>query len=247
MVKDYRKYSFSKKEFLTSILEGLLINAGISFLFFNSIYAMIPGVFTIVLYIREKKKKLVKARMHELRVELKEFLNSLIVVLQTGRSFENAFFEALKDTENYLKKDTLFLQEIQRICGGISVGESLEKQLSSFAERSHLEELEYFSQVFSVGKRSGGNIIAIMKHTIHMLQDRMDAQEEIETVIAEKQMEFQIMSVIPMLMIVYLRISAGDFLDCLYGNVTGIVIMSICLAIYGGCYFYGKKLLEFAE
>ena len=247
MIEDYRNYSFSGKEYFFTVLEGLMINAGISLLFYNSIYAMIPGILAVVFYTREKKKRLVKARMHEMRIELKEFLNSLIAILQTGRSFENAFFEALKDTENYLKRDTPFLKEIQRICAGVSVGEPLEKQLSNFAERSHLEELEYFSQVFSIGKRSGGNIIAIMKHTIHMLQEHMDAQEEIETVIAEKQLEFRIMSVIPMLMIVYLRISAGNFLDCLYGNVTGIVIMSICLAVYGGCYFYGKKLLEFGE
>ena len=29
-----------------------------------------------------------------------------------------------------------------------------------------------------------------------------------------------------------------------YGNITGMIVMTGCLAVYGGCYLYGKRLLE---
>lgn len=179
-----------------------------------------------------------------MRVDFKEFLNALIASLQTGRSIENAFTEALKDTSRYLEKDTEFILEMRKICSGVSVGKPLEKMIMEFSDRSHLEELEYFAEVFSIGKRSGGNLIGIMKNTIRMLQERMDAEEEIYTVLAEKQMEFYLMCVIPIAMIVYLRIGAGNMLNSLYGNITGISVMTVCLLIYGGCYLYGKRLLE---
>lgn len=245
MIRDYRRYEFSQKEKIRYFLEGMLLNGVIGILFYNSFYAMVPGMVLVVFYQKEKKRVLVQKRMEQVRLELKEFLNTLIAALQTGRSMENAFAEAYRDLAGYVEADTVFLREIKRICKGVEMGEPLEKMLAAFAERSHMEELQYFSQVFSIGKRSGGNIISIMKNTIRMLQERMDAEKEITTAIAEKRMEFQIMTVIPMAIILYLRAGAGGLLDTLYGNVTGILVMTICLLIYGGCYLYGKRLLEF--
>ena len=244
MIKDYRIYQFDRKEKIRSLLEGLLLDGGITFLFFDSLWAMIPGLVVIIFYFKEKKRKLMRARLKVLRMDFKEFLNALIAALQTGRSIENAFIEALKDIAHSMEKETPFVLEMKRICSGINVGEPLEKLILDFANRSHMEELEYFAEVFSVGKRSGGNLVGMMKHTIRMIQEQMDAEEEIYTVIAEKQMEFQVMCMIPFAMILYLRISAGNLLDNLYGNAIGVLIMTLCLAVYGGCYLYGKRILE---
>lgn len=244
MVRDYRIYEFQPKERLFCFLEGMLLNAVISILFYNSFFAMIPGMILVVLYFKEKKRLLARKRMHQMRMELKEFLNALIAALQTGRSMENAFAEGLKDTAEYIETDTVFILEMKRICAGVSVGQPLEKLLGEFSRRSHLEELEYFAEVFSIGKRSGGNMISIMRNAMRMIQERMDAEEEIYTVIADKRLEFYLMCVIPLAIIIYLRIGAGGLINCLYGNVTGIFVMTICLGIYGGCYLYGKRLLE---
>lgn len=86
--------------------------------------------------------------------------------------------------------------------------------------------------------------MGIMKNTIRMLQERMDVEEEIYTVLTEKQTEFHLMCVIPFAIILYLRISAGTLIESLYGNMTGIAVMILCLLIYGGCYLYGKRILE---
>lgn len=244
MIKDYRIYQFNRKEKISALFEGMFLNAMVSFLFFDSFLAMIPGILLVIIYFKEKRRRLMQKRFRQLRTELKEFLNALIVALQTGRSIENAFAEALKDTERYLEKETLFVLEIKKICAGVNMGGSLEKLILQFAYRSHLEELEYFAEVFSVGKQSGGNLIAIMKNTIRMIQEKMDGEEEIYTVIADKQMEFQVMCVIPFVIIIYLRISAETLMNHLYGNVTGIVIMAACVLVYGGCYLYGKRILE---
>ncbi len=244
MIKDYRIYKFTKREKVLCLLEGMLLNVVISILFYDSYIAAIPGMMLVVFYFKEKKHVLARKRMQGMRKELKEFLNLLIAALQTGRSLENAFAEASKDLARYVENETPFVVELKQICVKVNLGEPLEKLLREFSRRSHLEELEYFSEVFSVGKRSGGNIIAIMKNTIHMLQERMEAEEEIVTAITDKKLEFQLMTVIPLAIILYLRIGAGNLINHLYGNVTGICVMTVCLVIYGGCYLYGKRLLE---
>lgn len=244
MIKDYRVYEFDKKERTVCFFEGLLLNSVISILFYNSLIAMIPGMILVAFYFKEKKLVLARKRMQDMRRELKEFLNALIVTLQTGRSLENAFIEATKDLIRYTEKDTSLVKELKQICAKINLGEPMEKLLAEFSKRSHLEELEYFTEVFSIGKRSGGNIVAIMKNTIRMLQERMEAEEEIITTITEKKLEFQVMTVIPLAIILYLRIGAGNLMNRLYGNVMGVCVMTVCLVIYGGCYLYGKRLLE---
>lgn len=247
MIEDYRIYRFNRKELFFCFMEGMLLNGVISILFYNSFLAMIPGMLLVFFYFKEKQKFLMKKRMKGIRKEFKEFLGGVIAALQTGRSIENAFLEALRDTQSYLGKDRVFFMEMKKICAGISLGKSMEVLLLDFSRRSHLEEIEYFAEVFSIGKQSGGNIVGIMRNTIRMIQERMDAEEEIYTILAEKQMEFYIMCVIPLGMMIYLRIGAGTMVNALYGNFTGIAVMTLCLGVYGGCFLYGKKLLEMED
>lgn len=245
MIRDYRVYEFTRKEKIIGILQGIGFNAMISFLFYNSFLAMIPGMFLVFLYMKEKKRILTRKRFRRMRENLKEFFHILIAALQTGRSMENAFVQGCKDLTEYLEKETEIVVELKKICAGVSVGETLEKLLLDLSARSHLEELEYFAEVFYIAKHSGGNHIAIMKNTIRMLQEKMDVADEIDTVIAENQLEFYLMCIIPLGIILYLRIGASALISQLYGNALGIVVMTLCLVVYGGCYFYGKRLLEF--
>lgn len=244
MISDYRIYRMDKKEKVFTFLEGMLFNGLIAFLIYDSVFAMIPGMILLVIYFKEKRRTLARKRMRAMRVEFGEFLNTWIAVLQTGKSMENAFIESCKDTAEYLGSNSVFLAETKYISGRIINGEPLEKLLVDFAKRSHMEELEYFSEVFSVGKRSGGNFVGIIKNTVRMIQERLEAEEEIDTILTEKQFEFHIMCIIPFAMIGYLRIGAGNLIDCMYKNLTGVLIMTVCLVIYGGCYFYGKRILE---
>lgn len=244
MMKDYHIYEFTRREKMIGILQGMCLNAVISLLFYNSFWAMLPGMLLVVLFMKEKRRMLALKRMRRMRVELKEFFQLLISGLQTGRSIENAFIQGSRDLAVYLENETEIVAEMKKICAGLGVGEPLEKMLVDFSERSHLEEVQYFAEVFGIAKHSGGNLVAIMKNTIRMLQERMDVEDEIYTVITEKQLEFYLMCIIPIGIIGYLRIGAAALIGRLYGNLLGIIVMTICLVIYGGCYFYGKRLLE---
>lgn len=245
MIDDYRIYKFTRREKIISFFQGMGFNALIAFLFYDSYLAMIPGILVVILFMKEKKRVLTQKRSRRMREDLKEFFRMLVAAMQTGRSLENAFLQSSRDLWEYLEKETEIALEMKKIGAGISVGEPLEKLLMDFAVRSHLEELEYFAEVFCIARSSGGNLISIMKNTLQMLQEKMDAADEIDTIITEKQLEFYLMCVIPLGIIVYLRIGAAALIGQLYGNFKGITVMTICLVVYGGCYFYGKRILEF--
>ena len=72
----------------------------------------------------------------------------------------------------------------------------------------------------------------------------MDVKQEIETMIAAKKMEFRIMTMIPIGIIVYMKLSFPEFMEVLYDNAGGMLIMSLCLGIYTAAWYMGKRMLE---
>lgn len=67
---------------------------------------------------------------------------------------------------------------------------------------------------------------------------------EIETMLAARKYEFKVMAVIPFVMIAYMKFSFPEFMKILYGNPTGIGVMTACLAIYFGAYLLGEKIVN---
>ena len=63
IIKDYQIYQLNRKERLGAVLEGMVLNAIVSYLFYNTWIAMIPGVLIVWVYIRDKKHVLMRKRL----------------------------------------------------------------------------------------------------------------------------------------------------------------------------------------
>ena len=98
-------------------------------------------------------------------------------------------------------------------------------------ERSGLEDIHSLAEVFSIAKRSGGNLINILKYTETLFIQKETIKNEIQTMITGKKLEILIMSMIPAGMISYLSISSPGFLEPLYHNFIGVMIMTGCLIL----------------
>lgn len=120
----------------------------------------------------------------------------------------------------------------------------IEQAWKTFANRIDVNEVTHFVTILSTIKRSGGDMLVVLKQTIDMICMKLEVQQEIYTIIVAKQMEFKIMSAIPMGIIVYLKMSFPEFLSVLYGSVIGKMVMTVCLIIYFVAYQWGRKILE---
>ena len=121
---------------------------------------------------------------------------------------------------------------------------SLVNALREFAKRIPQEDVESFVTVFSAAGKYGGDGISVIQNTVRILCDKMDVRQEILIVTAAKQFEFQVMTWIPFGIILYMRMAFPEFMQVLYGNLLGIVVMSVCLMIYLGAWLYGRKIIE---
>lgn len=229
---DYSDYRFSKKEILAYGLQGIGIAAFVAYIFYNSIIAAVLLSPYACFYLRKKKEELTGRRLRALGYEFKEGIMSLSAALGAGYSVENAFREALADLKLVYGDENSITKEFRYIISQIEMNITVEKLLMELAERSGIEDIKSFAEVFATAKRSGGDLVMIIRSTASRISQKMEVKREIAATMAEKQFEQKIMSYIPFFIIVYLKITNPEFMDILYGNSAGILVMSLCLLLY---------------
>jgi len=178
------------------------------------------------------------------RLQFKEAIQSLSAGLNVGYSVENALREAYKELSQMYRKNETILRELSYIIRQLQMNVTAESALQEFAARTKEEDVQTFVTVFSLAKRSGGDTLEIIRNAVRQMAEKIDVEREIQTMISAKKMELRIMTVIPFAMIVYMRLSFPEFLHVLYGNVAGVIVMTVCLSIYLVSYEMGKRIVE---
>lgn len=233
-----------KREYFLAIIRGEGLVLIICWLFYRSIVLAIilfPLSFLYLYVWRDsygEKKKLQFAN------EFQDAAESLSVALRTGYSMENAMVEALKDLRMIYRKDSQMIYELERMIRGVKMKVPTEQVWKEFAMRIDLEEVQSFTEVFIIAKRSGGDIISVLKNTTSQLRDKTEVRREIGIIISEKQLEFRVMTLIPLGIIGYMSLGFPDFMDALYGNWIGVGMMSVCLILYGVAYEIGRRIIK---
>lgn len=166
-------------------------------------------------------------------------IQTLSSALNTGYSVENAFYETQKELKIQYPEEARISRELLLITRKLRMHIPVEQVLEEFAERVPSEDVKSFVTVFVTAKKSGGDMIGIIRNTTSQIGDKIEVKREIDTLLAAKKYEFQIMSMVPYGIIAYMSLSFSDFMEELYGNVTGIGVMTLCLGIYVGAYYLG--------
>lgn len=232
MVKNYDTYHFSLPERLRYILEGFLVVLVLGTLFYRSVIGVFMLSPLIIPYYKNKKKELIKKRKWQLNLEFRDGINSLSAALSAGYSAEHAFVEVIKDLKRMYPEGAMIINEFSYLVNSIQMNITIEKALGDLGERSGIEDVISFAEVFATAKRTGGDIIQIIKTTGSTINDKLEVRREIMTLIAAKKFEATIMKIVPAGILCYLSISSPGFLDPLYHNIFGIIVMTILLGIY---------------
>ena len=244
MKTDYTKYRFSKKELLLFTAEGIAVCILTDLLFYMNVFAMIPLAFFIPLYLRLRRSSCIKRRQKDLSYDFKEALNSLSVSLRAGYSIENAFVECEKYLASALGTENVLTKEFAYMNRQIRLSTPVETLLQDFAGRTGIENIENFSAVFSAAKRTGGNMGAIIRSAAGHIEGKIEVEKEIEAAIAGKVFEQRIMSAMPFIIILYMRISFPELLSPLYGSIAGAIVMTACLILYAAAFYMGSRIVD---
>lgn len=243
-MRDYHGYHYSMQEHVLYFSEATLLILLISYLFYHSLFAAVLIVPFYPAFLKIKEQQLLRQQKQELCQQFKETIFSVAAALNAGYSVENAWREAKTEIEQMYGKNALMVQELQHILAHLSMNVPLEELLYDFAKRSDLEDVSSFCQVFFFAKRSGGDFIGIIRATAERIGQKIELQHQLETDLAARRLESRIMNVVPLVILLYLKLTSPGYFDLLYGNFSGICIMSVCLIIYLAAYALSERMLQ---
>ena len=242
--KNYWQQDIRKVEYAKAFVQGVAVIAIISYLFYgNLFYAVLISPY-LIWYIKSWEKQTIKKKREHFRLQFKEAIQSISAGLNVGYSVENAMSEAMNELKKMYKKDHIIIKELSYMIRQLQMNVPAETALQEFSLRVEDEDVQTFVSAFNMAKRSGGDSMEIIRNVVRQMGEKIDVEREIQTLMAGKRLELKIMTIIPLGMIAYLKISFPEFLDVLYGNPLGIVIMSICLGVYAISYEVGKRMVE---
>lgn len=239
-----RYYKLSLQENIKGVLLGGAAVIILGMLFYRSFIAVLLLSPLVYLFSRRRAGRLIKEYKWRLNIEFKEGLAALSAALEAGYSAENAFSEACADLIKTGYENSLILKEFQYIVNQVSLNTPVEEALTEFGERTQVEDIISFSNVFSTAKRTGGDLIHVIAITSKIISDKIEVKRDIKTLITAKRLEAGIMKATPVLMLVYLSVSSPGFLDPLYHNLFGIILMTIFLIAYLASVLMIDKIIE---
>ena len=195
--KNYWQQDIRRRDYLLATLVGVLAILMISYLFYGTCLCAILLSPYLIYFLKSWEKQWIEKRKNMFQLQFKEAVQALATALNVGYSVENAMREVLKDLQVIYKKDELIIREFRYMVRQLDVNFTIEKVLQEFSERTKEEDVQTFVTIFVMAKRSGGDMIGIIRNTVQQMSEKADIRREIGTIIASKKLEFKVMSAIP--------------------------------------------------
>lgn len=216
----------------------------LAYLFYKNYFAILfLSPISIIIWKYEKSKKL-EFKKRELALQFKDCIQSVNTNLRAGYSIENAFLESIKDVCLLHGEESDMAKELLRMQQALKNRISLETILLSLGKRSGIPDIIQFSEVFSIAKRSGGNIADIFSSTIKVMNEKMETDREIQVILSAKKMEQKVMNMIPFMIIIYISLTSPGFFNAMYHNTMGVIVMTICLGVYFLAFYLSSRIVN---
>ena len=216
----------------------------LGWLFYDSLISaigLLPGMFWML---QEQKNTLRRRRRQEMQQQFLDAIQMMAASLQSGYSVENVVRASAKELEKLYPRDAFIVLEFRNLAFQLDRNRSVEDLLQELGERSQVEDLQSFAEVFLTAKRTGGDLLHVIRNTVSCIRQKQETIAEIETVLTGKMTEQKVMSLMPLLILLYVRLTSPEFLSGMYGNLTGRAVMTVCLLIYAVAYLWGKKIVR---
>lgn len=240
---DYHVYHMTKMDYLVSFSAGFILASVVIYAFFQSLICIVVGgllfAWFLPRYYQEYKKH---RRLGELRLQFKDLLESLTASYSAGRNTVDAFSDAANDMISIYGEGADIVKELQTVCTGLKNNINIEALLINFADRSGLDDIMSFANVFEVCNRQGSDLKRVVSETRDIIGDKIDIEMEIETMLSGNKNELNIMMVMPVVIVLMLRGFGG--ISITVNTPVNLVVKMICIGIFILAYVMGRKIVD---
>lgn len=244
MRTNYKTYVFSKKEWIFCLLQSIGITGVVNLFCYRSWWAWGLVIPVGIWYTRWKQKEMAERRRRILQNHFKDVLQSLQTAVRARYSMEQSVTECRREMERLFGERDDLVRELRYMESQMQVGVPVEQLFWNLGQRSGVEEIRNFGDIFLIARRSGGNLGKILGNLAEVLGEKIRVTGEIQVAIAGKKLEQMVMSLVPGAMILYMQLTSRGFLDVLYHNLPGALVMTGCLGVYLFSFRMGRKIVR---
>ena len=115
-------------------------------------------------------------------------------------------------------------------------GENDVRVLLDISEASGLEDVQDFVTIYSICKDTGADLITALNKAAAVIMEKMSIDREIDELVRRKESEGLVIFAMPALIILFLNLTAPDYIAPLYETIAGRIIMTAVTASSIGIY-----------
>ena len=201
------------------------------------------GIAAGVVFIPIRTQQIVEKQIRVLRGQFRDMLEALTTNLGAGKNVSDSFHSVYEDLKVQYDEGAYILKELETIISGMANNIDIEDILADFGARSGVEDIESFANVFKICYRKGGNIKDTIRNTHTILSEKMEINEDIETIVTANKTEQNIMLVMPIMLIGVIKLMSPDFADN-FTTPVGLVATTVAVGMFVASYFIGKNVLS---
>jgi len=229
---------------MTVVVAGAIIFL-LAYLFYRSIIIALLFTPASLFYPSFRDKRTEALRKEEISVQFKDMLYSLSSSMSAGRTFESALKDVRRDLRVlYPGNESSIMTEVDIMIRKLECNEPVESVVMDFADRMESEDIRNFAEVLKIGKRTGANLLEVIKNTTSIINDKLEIRHEIDTMLAERKFEQKILNIIPIAMILILSVSAPSYMEPVFTTTEGRIITTISIALLCIAWFLSKKITD---
>ena len=245
MEVDYSRYELSSREKGLFLAAGYIAIFALGLLFYHSLILAVPAGCMIIFFLPAAGEYKAEKRRQLLTVQFRDMLYSLSSSMAAGRQMSEALLEAKEDLEGMYPASSPLCRELSYMATCMKENRADEKGLLlSLAQRSGIEDICRFADVYVACRETGGDLQHVIIDTSSMLTDKMEIERAIRALTAQKQFESVIISVMPVACILLLNIFAPDYLAVMYEKLAGRLLMTLALAGIVTAFIISRKILR---
>ena len=257
---NYKVYYMSVAEKIIYFILAFAVGAAVGYLFYgglakdefgrsttttivlNIVISTVVGLAAGFLYLPIRTEQIKEKKRNELKLQFREMLDALSTSLGSGKNVIDSFYAALEDMRIIYAEDAFIIRELNIIIDGINNNVDVEKSLMDFGLRSGIDDIESFANVFETCYRKGGNIKDVIRNTQQIITEKMEVEQEIQTVVAASSNEQMIMTVLPIGLVALIKMMSPEF-SSNFASAAGILSTTIAIVMFVVAFFVGKKIL----
>lgn len=258
---NYNVYYMTKLEKTIYFLIAFAVGAAVGYLFYGGIGKDDLGNATTVTYVLDiivcvlvggiagkmflpiRTQQIIKKRKNDLKLQFRELLDALATSIGSGKNIVDSFKSAYDDLSIIYNEDASIIKELAIILDGNNNNIEIEKSLMDMGLRSGIDDIVSFANVFETCYRKGGDIKDVIKNTQQIINEKMEVQMDIETIVTSSKNEENVMTVLPIALIALIKLMSPEF-SANFVTPVGIISTTIAIVMFVIARKVGQKVLD---